>query len=206
MKNVVDKTESRMFEPKQHDTLFWCFYIAKYGFNEYELIKFRPFQTEKQFKISSVDMIRQKSDALKAIKLKVHDVENELVNESKITLKGLRALALVHNVSIFYVSGLTYCEFNHGNDMDSSHGIIICDRTKNRMSIRYHDNTALEYMNKIRASHFHISNPEKPMNAISGYTLKELQHICNKLSIPILCSDGKKATKKNIYEAIMVAV
>lgn len=205
-KKVIHKTESTTFEPRQHDTLFWCFYIAKHGFHEYELIKTTPFQTEKRFKISSVDMVRQNSDALKAIKLKVSDVENELVNESKITLTGLRALGLVHGISIFYVSGLTYSEFNHGGEMESSYAIIICDKTKNRMSIRYHDSSASEYMKKVRANYFHISNPAKPMNAISGYTLSELQDICEKLSLPIVRSDGKKETKKFLYEAILNAL
>jgi hypothetical protein len=199
-------SKSITYEPRQHDTLFWCFFIAKHGFDEYELIKSTPFQTEKQFKISSVDLVREKADILKAHKLKVMEVENELVNESRITLIGLRALALVHGVSIFYVAGSTYCDFEHGEESDSQYGIIIRNKEKNKYSIRYKDESADEYMKKIRDTHFHISNPCKPINAISGYTLPQLHEICKKLSISILRSDGKKETKKCLYESIMNAL
>ena len=61
-------------------------------------------------------------------------------------------------------------------------------------------------MKKIRDTHFHISNPCKPINAMSGYTLPQLHEICKKLSISILRSDGKKETKKSLYESIVNAL
>lgn len=199
--------ESTTYLPRQNDTLFWSFFIVLYGFEQYELYKFTPFQKEKEFKIASVELIRKNADKLKALKLKLSTIENELVNESKITLVALRALSLVYGVSIFYVSDPTYCEFDYveGGE-DSPRGVIVHDKATSKTSVKYKDSSTAEYANGIRATHLCVSNPEKPMNAIGGYSLSDLQEICKKLSIPTLRSDGKKETKKTLYEAIVKAI
>lgn len=205
-----EKTEeSATYLPRQHDTLFWCFFIVMHGFEEYELYKCSPFKKEKDFKIASVELIRKHAVKLKAMKLKLTVIENELVNEPRITLVGLRALALVYGVSIFYVSGCSYCDFDYleGGE-DSPRGILVYDKATSKTSVKYKDNTGsdADYTNGVQKTHFCIANPEKPMNAISGYTLSELQEICKKLRIPTLRTDGKKETKKTLYESILNAI
>lgn len=200
------KRKPNTFLPRQHDTLFWCFYIVKHGFDEYNLCKTTPFKTEKEFKIASVSLVRENAGKLKGMKLKLAQIENELANEAKITLAGLRALALIYGVSIFYVSGSTYFEFECANEDDAPRGIIIHDKTNNKMSVRYHGEDTEDYKKKIRTSHFCITNPEKPMNAMSGYTLPALQDICKKLSVPTVRPDGKNETKKTLYESILNAL
>ncbi len=213
-RNKVDKRRvETTFQPRQHDTMFWCFFIILRGFDAYELVKTTPFKTEKEFKISSVELLRQNADQLKTLKLKLGDIENELVNESKITLSGLRALCLVHKVSIFYVSGRTYCEFYHATESSeegisneisveyNSSGTIVYDKSDNKSSIRYENKD--DYKDKIKKSCWCIENPQKPMKAISGYTLAELQAICVRLGVQTIRTDGKKENKKALYEAIM---
>ena len=205
-----EKTEeSATYLPRQHDTLFWCFFIVMHGFEEYELYKCSPFKKEKDFKIASVELIRKHAAKLKAMKLKLTVIENELVNEPRITLVGLRALALVYGVSIFYVSGCSYCDFDYleGGE-DSPRGILVYDKATSKTSVKFKDNAGsdADYTNGVQKTHFCIANPEKPMNAISGYTLSDLQEICKKLRIPTLRTDGKKETKKTLYESILNAI
>ncbi len=205
-----EETEERAtYLPRQHDTLFWCFFIVMHGFEEYELYKCSPFKKEKDFKIASVELIRKHAVKLKAMKLKLTVIENELVNEPRITLVGLRALALVYGVSIFYVSGCSYCDFDYleGGE-DSPRGILVYDKATSKTSVKYKDNAGsdADYTNGVQKTHFCIANPEKPMNAISGYALSDLQEICKKLRIPTLRTDGKKETKKTLYESILNAI
>ena len=209
----VSNQESTTYTPRQKDTLFWCFFIVLYGFEEYELCKCASFKKEKDFKIASIELIRKNAHKLKALKLKISVIENELVNEPKITLVGLRALALVYGVSIFYVSGNTYCDFDYvgiaaEGDEDTPRGILVYDKSTSNTSVKYKVNPASEsdYTNGVMKTHFCVVNPEKPMNAISGYTLSELQEICKKMRTPTLRPDGKKETKKTLYEAILNAI
>ena len=205
---------TRDFYPEDMRLRNWLFdnFITAsllHGFEEYELYKCSPFKKEKDFKIASVDLIRKNADKLKAMKLKITVIENELVNEPRITLVGLRALALVYGVSIFYVSGSSYCDFDYLEGAeDSPRGILIHDKATSKTSVKYKDNTGsdTDYTNGVQKTHFCITNPDKPMNAMSGYTLSDLQEICKKLRIPTLRSDGKKETKKTLYEAILNAI
>lgn len=211
-KKIKNKQDNRrldsMFQPRQQDTMFWCFFIILNGFDAYELVKNTPFKTEKEFKIAAVELVRQHAVELKTMKLKLGEIENELVNEPKITLSGLRALCLVHKVTIFYVSGRTYCEFNHavepsgeGGDSMLKSGTIVYDKSDKKSSIKYDDNK--DYKDKIKRTCWCIENPHKPMKAITGYTLAELQAICIRLGISTIRTDGKKENKKTLYEAII---
>lgn len=186
------------FFPKQHDSLFWCFYIVLYGINNYELNKKHIFKTEKDFKISSVDLIRKHADEIKAMKLKVSEIESEIVNEKKISVNILRALALVYEVSILYVSEPTYYSFENSN---KNKGIIVFDKHKQRAGVRceYSD----EYKQRICNTHWYIMNPNKPMKAVSGYTLQMLRDICMKIGLATIDNNGKPLTKQVLYEHIL---
>jgi len=152
-----------------------------------------------------VELLRKNAVRLKGIKLRAADIESELVNDTKIKLSGLRALSMVHGTSVFYVSGLTYYEFDYAKGGEAPRGVIVYDKTTKKTSVRIcADNES--YMEEIKKTHFNIMNPEKPMNAISGYTLPGLQKICAKLSIPTTRSDGKKETRKTLYEAILLSI
>lgn len=204
-KTTTNSSRIASISPRQHDTLFWCFFIINRGTEEYELCKSTPFKTEKEFKIGSVELLRDNADRLKGMKLRAADIESELVNDTKITLSGLRALSMVHGTSVFYVSGLTYYEFEYAEGGEAPRGVIVYDKTTKKASVRNGlDNES--YMDEIKKSHFNITNPEKPMNAISGYTLPVLQKICVKLSIPTVRADGRKETKKTLYEAILYSI
>ena len=63
-----------------------------------------------------------------------------------------------------------------------------------------------DFINKIKKTHFNVINPEKPINAMSSYSLAHLQEICRKISIPIMRINGKKETKKTLYEAILLKI
>jgi len=203
--NKSNNCHSASISPRQYDSLFWCFFIINRGIEDYELCKLTSFKTENDFKIGTVELLREKKDRLKEMKLKLCDIESELVNDKKITLSGLRALSMVYETSVFYVSGLTYYEFDYAEKEKSPRGVIVYDKITKKVSVRNSPDDE-SYMEEIRKTHFEITNPKKPINAISGYTLPVLQKICSKLSIPITRPDGTKETKKTLYEAILYSI
>jgi hypothetical protein len=204
---VIEKKKDTQFTPFQKDTLFWSFYIILNGFDEYELHNSDHFATEKQFKIATVEKMREMKDTLKEAKLKRNEIEDELVNQPMITLKGLHALCLVHNVSITYIYGRMYCEFLYSttNNTSTSGVIIKTNKNKNENSVKY-DSTE-EYMTSIRNTFWKIENIQKPLGTASAYSVKELQDICNKLEIPIVVADtGKNKLKTALYEDILHSI
>ena len=138
---------------------------------------------------------------IKDLKLKINEVEDELVNKEQITLKGLQVLCLVYKVSITYIYGKKYCEFLYnGNDEDNIKGIIKQTERKEHALI-YED--AID-LSKIKQTHWFIENVQKPLKAPASYTLKDLQDICEKLEVPLKHEIGKSKTKKDLYEDILI--
>lgn len=217
--NNINKNKSGLFTPFEKDKLFWCFYIILHGFNEYELHHSDYYITEKNFKISSVEKLRSMKTQIKEMKLKIkfNEIEDELVNQSQITLKGLDALCFIYKVSIVVISGKTYCDIDFNglyNDNDNlKKGIIIqTSKDTKEYSIRYSNNNNENnkdqgqdevYLTNVRNTFWKIENVQKPLNAVSGYTIKELHTICSKLGIPIVSELGKNKTKPVLYQEIL---
>ena len=66
-----DRKKETMYRPKQKDSLFWCFYILKYGFSNYEMeINNQYFVVEKNEKFKYIELLRKNKDLLKLHKIK----------------------------------------------------------------------------------------------------------------------------------------
>ena len=203
------KKSDTQFTPFQKDTLFWCFYIILNGFEEYELHNSDHFATEKNFKIATVEKMRSMKDKFKEAKLKINEIEDELANKQVITLKGLHALCLVHEVSITYIYGRKYCEFLYKSATSSSSsssgsnngtGVIVYGKKTN--SVKYDVNE--DYMAMLSTTFWKIDNVQKPLASPGSYSVKELQDICTRLEIPITNSEtGKNKLKTVLYEDIL---
>ena len=207
------------FMPFQKDKLFWCFYIILYGYEEYELNKNNAFIIEKKVKINAIEKLRQGAGASgagasgagasgagasgaganavgPATKLgpkQLADIEDELCNKPVLTLIGLNALCICHNVSIFYVDKRKYYDLN-----------ILAQEKKGTIvnrSLKYDLDNAF-----VRENYLHIENINKPIKAISGYTIKELQAMCKKLDLAITDENGKNKLKNNLYQDILTVI
>ena len=161
------------------------------------------FITEKNFKISSVEKMRTMNDKskFKDAKLKKNEIEDELVNQQIITLKGLHALCLIHDVSITYIyENNKYCEFLYSNVESNKCGVVIKNNTKS--SVKYDVNET--YMTTIRNLFWKIENIQKPLGAPSYYSVGDLQDICKRLEIPTINAvTGKNKLKTALYEDIL---
>jgi hypothetical protein len=212
------KKEAKPFTPFQKDKLFWCFFIILKGYDEYEINRSNSFSLEKQIKIEAVEKLKSIKEQLKDLKLKRTELEDELVNKQMITMKGLCALCLVHNVSITYVFGRKYCEILSGpaslapattttsNNNNNKKGIII-QNEKKEDSLKWTSNElndSNDFLTKLQEEYWLIENIQKPLKAPSAYTLPELQTICQKLLIETQCPEKEKAkTKTKLYEEIL---
>ena len=162
------------------------------------------YAVEKAFKISTVEKLRAIKQEIKDLKLKINEVEDELVNKEQITLKGLQVLCLVYKVSITYIYGKKYCEFLYNDAIGNADAIIkgiIKQTERKEHALIYEDAIDLP---KIKQTHWFIENVQKPLKAPASYTLKDLQDICEKLEVPLKHEIGKSKTKKDLYEDILI--
>ena len=194
-KVMVPKEEN--FTPLQKDKLFWCFYIILKGIDDYEMNKNTAFATEKKFKIDTVEKLRFMKDKLKELKIKRNEIEDELVNRECITTKSLQVLCLIYKISIIYISGKKYSQMLFA-ETDNITGII---EQKKDLSVK--NTIDLDYISTVKKNYWFIENIQKPLNAPSAYTIKDLQEISTKLDINLVSNLGKNKTKQLLYEEIL---
>lgn len=212
---TFNNIDTRPFTPSQKDKLFWCFFIIIHGYEEYEINRTSSFSIEKKIKIEAVEQLKMIKDKLKELKLKRTELEYELVHQPTISIKGLYALCLIHNVSITYVYNRKYCELNK-TDTVLKRAIIIQNEKKEdslRWMTSVSSNTSVgvsssdnAFYKKIQEEYWHIENIQKPLKAVSAYTIKELQDISQRLQIDLyttLNDKQKPKSKSKLYQEIL---
>ena len=187
--NKSPKKNNVNIQSNHTDSLFWCFYIILNGEHDYEVN--HSFQREKEFKIQSIEKLRNIKPQLKALKLKINETEDELLNSKNISIKGLIALSLLYKKNIFYVWARKYYEFIS----DAEQPIYIIYKKDNTYS-HYIDDKKYVFFTE---NYWCIQNIDKPLKSITSYTRDELLDICKKLEIQM----SSKETKKSLYEKIL---
>lgn len=188
----VNKQDS--FVCSQRDRLFWSFFVVLKGTNILFEIGQHIFIEEKKFKFEAVELMRKKAAQLKASKVNLNQAESELVNAREISLVGMEALCIAYEVSIIYIVGKSYYDFNYG---DKYH---IIERVERGCAV-LNDNCDKK-INDIRQTHFLMSN--KPLKGISSYLISDLREIAQRLDIHTISETGKPLTKKAIYESLVL--
>lgn len=197
-----ENEESPFFIPQEKDKLFWCLYILMHSEYDYKIAKKNSniFSIEKKWKMDTLDKLKEKEviDYLKSLKTKVADIEDELMNKEKLSLKGLQVFCFIYKLSVIYVSGRKYCEFIYGDDKPF---VIINTPNKEDGINRKTDES---YINNVRNTYWKIENINKPLKSASAYTLTELQEICSKMDIALENSETKKKkTMKVLYQELL---
>ena len=177
---------------QQTDKLFWCFFIILNGEHEFEIDN--SFKREKDIKIQTIEQLRPIKSELKAFKLRLNEIEDELLNCKKITIKSLIAFTLLHKINIIYVWNRKYFEIV--NDSEKKINLILNDGVNDSIFSDVTD----EKINYYRNNYWLIENVDKPIKAMTGYSKEELFTIINKLEIKDITM---KMTKKVMYEKIL---
>ena len=200
------------FTPKQSDSLFWCFYILCKGYNSYEY-ETNYFTAEQQFKVQTVEKVKRgdNKQILKDNKISKKCLESGLMGT--ITPKILHALSIFYDINIFYVHKNTYYDMTINTEKPTS--IIRYNAETHNYSVGLgtgmnvssnQTNAAphfCEYIEKIKESHWKLETLDKPLRAITSYSMAELVNICNKFDISITNESNKKKTKADLYSSIL---
>jgi len=201
-KNYGEKNSCKndFFIPKEKDTLFWCFYLIKYGYSQYEYPGNTSFLNEKNVKFKLIEFLRTHKTDLKNHKIKnIQDIEDELANKEIIGLKTFISLCICSNINIILIDNRKYYELLIDNEQPFH--IIHHNISNNKYS--YEININNDKISFYKNNFFKLESFEKPIKSITYYKVEKLVNIYNKLRN----NNGEnceKKTKKELYESILL--
>jgi len=204
----TNKYNTNIYKPLKKDSLFWCFYILKFGFAKYEMeVGSQHFIIEKNEKYTNIDLLRAKEnkDLLKINKIKpLSDLENDLANNEKISIKTFFALCIIEKMNILLVDGRKiYQSINNDSPL-----INVIHRNSKTYEHYIELNVSDQSIANFRENYYNVSNFDSALKSISSYKVDDLLDLCKKLNITsslesLTNSKAKKLTKKDIYELIV---
>jgi hypothetical protein len=201
---------TNIYKPMKKDSLFWCFFILKYGFSKYEMeIGSQHFLVEKTEKYANIDLLRtkQNKDLLKINKIKpLSDLEDDLANKERISIKTFFALCVIEKMNILLVDNRKiYQSINNDSPI-----INVIHRNSKTYEHHIELNVSNETISEFREKYYNVSGFDKALKSMAAYKVDELHDICKQLNINILenvkdtvNAKPKKLTKKDIYELIV---
>jgi hypothetical protein len=207
---IIEKKKETMYKPKQKDSLFWCFYILKNGFSNYEMeINNQYFVVEKNEKFKYIEILRKNKDLLKIHKIKpLTELEDDLANKDKISIKTFFALCMIENINVLLVNKRKVYELLC-KDIDEKNPINIVHRNNESYEHLIELDVTQDIIKKYRETYYKMSSFDATLKSMGSYKLEELLDLCKKLDINIDDYNNKKEgkkkiTKKDIYELLVL--
>jgi hypothetical protein len=191
-------------KPKQKDTLFWCLYIAKYGYDEYTEIQthYGTKQLEIQQKIGNYirnNMVLLKNVNTRITKAAAQEILSELLTDSKTTsMHVLYAYAIYYNMNLILLHPSTeyYLEIQ-SDTMEDVDTYLLQKDDRQQFSIRESPLTEQEYK-EIVGTKYRLESHLRPLKAIGNYKVDELYEVAEKVKMDLTV----KWTKPELYNAI----
>lgn len=204
--------KNNIIYPKNQNSLFWCIYIAIYGYDEYLMIgkNFSNKQLEERHRI--MNSIKGKPNCMKELNTKitnilVEQILSELLVENNTNLFVLNAFVIYYNVNIYIINkhNNTYLRFmkKHDNQDEDTKNIALQINKEHKYGL------LLDYnISNIDDEYLFLENHEKPFKGISTYKVIELEKIYNKYKTLNQNTNGEniidniKMKKNDIYQRL----
>jgi len=204
-KKELINNKKTLFIPKEKDSLFWCFYIFKYGEIKYETLNNKNEIISKQIKIEFIEKIRKEKKTVKIYKFDtISNIESNLVNDNYISTKTFLTLCALENINVIYITKKTFFELRM-NDSEEIYILYEITNGNGKYITKYGFELGnFDTINNIRSTLFQVEKIDKPIMAFSSYKTSDLVNICQKLAIETINKDTNKLkSKKDLYEGII---
>ena len=181
----ISKKET-IYRPRQKDSLFWCFYILKNGFSNYEMeINNQYFVVEKTEKFKYIELIRKNKDILKIHKIKpLTELEDDLANKDKISVKTFFALCVLEDINVLLVDKRKIFEITC-IDIDDKHPVNIIHRNSKTYEHHIELDVTPIMVQQYKDKYYTMSSFDATIKSMGSYKLDELTELCKKLNINI---------------------
>jgi len=192
--------------PTQADSLFWCLYIAMFGYNDYLQIGRNYGVKELEIKKSVGDFIKANPSKLKQTntkitKIAIQEILSELLTSPKDTsMLCLVAISVFFNINIILIDPTKrfYLEYISCKDSELQTFLLYKDNYgKYKIST---EPLSVDNIIVWKESMICLENYLKPMKPISAYKVEELILLSTKIGICL--QPDKKYKKAELYEQI----
>ena len=218
--NVNEVPESKIFIksstmpgifPKKPDNLFWCIYIALYGYATYHEIGHRYGNIEIEEKQKLMELMRKsptiaKQSMKKITKVLFQEIMSDFMTNKKMTMDMLTMVALYYNKNFIIAHLIESGESEPyyikiiGDSTSETQPFLFYKRGKYDFSFMLEpEKKILEDIEKIC---FKYENHDMPLKAVSSYKTSDLEHIFDVLEIER--EKCKKYKKEDYYKCIMI--
>ena len=206
---TINEHKSTVILPKKTDTLFWCMYIAMYGYDEYNLITHHYGNKELEEKQKMLDYFKKnpgkiKDANMKISKVKFQEMISELMIDKKISLSFFVLFSLFYNIDVLIVYKKTYIEFSTMNNEEDKSVFLIYRNNDKEYEIDLDSTT--EKISNIVDNYLKIESSAKILKGISCYTVNDLKEIYKKIfeQNSIDENEKNKQSKPDIYNSILL--
>lgn len=218
-KTMTEKQYDNLFfihSKHTNDRLFWMFYIMKYGFDIFEIHKYK-LETEYTEKYANIDNLKIKRkenkyrDVFKQHKLNIDDIINDIGSQKTISISSFVALCILNEIPITILTEYTYITINQTESTNNLTYVLKLskkDLFKNIDSdMIYKQPHAQMHYTKINITEFHKTHIEtvslyKILKSTSAYKVYELQLLMKVLQLDTYCENGKSMKKNELYNKL----
>jgi hypothetical protein len=191
--------------PFHRDTLFWCLYIAHYGYNDYIVVERNYGLKELEVKSLVAEFLKANPAVLKSTNYKItKTATQEILSDLLTTQKETDMNCLLAIISYFHINIIMIdnterilLEFTSEKDEQVPTFLIKKDASK-----KYHIKMtplSTDEIQEIKSNKICLENYMKPMKPASAYKVADLETIAKNVNIDI---SQKKYKKNELYELI----
>ncbi len=193
-------------QPQQKDSLFWCIFIAKYGYQEYLEIQNHYGSRQMDLQKEICDYINENTHLLKNVNIRitkamVQEIISDLMTEIKKTsIYVLYAYAFYFQLNIVIMHPNEKCflkVFTESENYENT--IVLLQKNEQEQYILLNDNLTLQEYIELHNNKYCIENHIRPLKALSSYKVTDLDEIAEKLDIDL---EDKPMKKQEKYDEI----
>jgi hypothetical protein len=192
----------------KHSSLFWCVFLAHYGYSEYLRVGTRFQNRELEEKQTMMETLSKNAKQMKDGNMRitndaVQEILSGLMVSSKDALSALVAYSKYYKKTIYVVFSSSYLVFSYAKEYLSHDISDICVIYQTRTHPKYGGSYSLEFdvtlekLQSIQETKIAMEHYEKPFRGISAYKIADLTAMATKIGI-------LEAMKKtDLYTAIV---
>jgi hypothetical protein len=201
-----DKIETEFITPKQRDTLFWCLYMAKHGYDEYKEIKQNYGAKQLDIQRQIGEHLRSNLHLVKNVNMRItkasaQEILSDLLTDTKKTeMNVLYGYCIYYELNLILLNstGENYLEIISNTFADSHPIFVIQKNDRDNYSLKETPLTDEEYKQLVDTK-FKLDSHLRPLKAVGNYKVDELRILADKIGIDIY---EKKWSKSDLYQEI----
>tara|TARA_B100000282_G_C31734927_1_gene492906 strand:- start:444 stop:1238 length:795 start_codon:yes stop_codon:yes gene_type:complete len=206
VESIEETPTEEYIQPKQKDSLFWCIFIAKHGYQEYLEIQNHYSSRQMDLQKKICNYVKDNTHLLKTVNIRitkamVQEIISDLMTEIKKTsIYVLYAYAFYFQLNIVIMHPNEKCFLKvFTEDENFENTIILLQKNEHEQYTLLNDNLSLQEYIDLFNNKFCIENHIRPLKTISNYKVFDLDEIAEKLDLNF---EDKPMRKQEKYDEI----